>query len=87
VFATAEDATDVADIQIFLDKSVKDGCEGFDGQTTRGRRFRLRTVSTKSRLVERESLPLSFSSDKTLTNNLVNAIVEERLFGWSGRFV
>lgn len=27
-FATSEDATDVADIQIFLDKSVKEGCEG-----------------------------------------------------------
>lgn len=27
-FATSEDATSVEDIQVFLDKSVEDGCEG-----------------------------------------------------------
>lgn len=27
-FATSEDATNVEDIQIFLDKSIKEGCEG-----------------------------------------------------------
>lgn len=27
-FATSEDATNVEDIQIFLDKSVNEGCEG-----------------------------------------------------------
>lgn len=27
-FATSDDATNVDDIQIFLDKSIKDGCEG-----------------------------------------------------------
>lgn len=27
-FATSDDASTVEDIQIFLDKSIKDGCEG-----------------------------------------------------------
>ena len=27
-FATSEDATNVEDIQVFLDKSVTEGCEG-----------------------------------------------------------
>lgn len=27
-FATSEDATDVEEIQVFLDRSVKEGCEG-----------------------------------------------------------